>query len=325
MKHLVLILYFLTFASGAGAIILGSFYYLKKKLILVKYAVLFDLFFAANVLFDTLNLYNTIFKGIYSDLFHKAIMYCLFFAAIGMMYYFNLLTHGITGLSFTKRKKQLYFLIIILCFLIISGLQALSALQLADEGTADHTGFFISNILAVGWVCYNIYKLLTNYSKIDMSLKPAVKSCLAILALIIPTSFLFNIITYTYSFRYPVAFSPIAYLLLNLIAVYQLTRNNPDIFADPKTDDISGMGDSIAVNAGLLSKQYGITEREVEIIKLIVEGQNNQEIGEKLYISPNTVKNHIYNIYRKIGVKNRYELINLLHTTFLSKGTLLTK
>ncbi len=56
--------------------------------------------------------------------------------------------------------------------------------------------------------------------------------------------------------------------------------------------------------------QHGITQRETEIIRQIMTGKKNQEIGDLLHISVNTVNNHIYNIYKKCEVKSRVELIN---------------
>ena len=57
--------------------------------------------------------------------------------------------------------------------------------------------------------------------------------------------------------------------------------------------------------------KYEISPREQEIIQLILQGHTYQKIGEKLYISPNTVKTHVSNIYTKCGVKSRYELMVL--------------
>ena len=56
-----------------------------------------------------------------------------------------------------------------------------------------------------------------------------------------------------------------------------------------------------------------LTERELEIANYICEGKSNKEIAEALFISQNTVRNHIYNIYRKLEVKNKIELINKLN------------
>jgi DNA-binding NarL/FixJ family response regulator len=48
-----------------------------------------------------------------------------------------------------------------------------------------------------------------------------------------------------------------------------------------------------------------LTAREVEILAMICVGARNEEIAQKLFISTNTVKTHIYNIYKKISVPNR--------------------
>jgi len=50
-----------------------------------------------------------------------------------------------------------------------------------------------------------------------------------------------------------------------------------------------------------------LTQRQVEILSMIAIGATNQEISKKLYISPNTVKNHLYNIFKKINVSNRIQ------------------
>jgi len=57
---------------------------------------------------------------------------------------------------------------------------------------------------------------------------------------------------------------------------------------------------------------YNISAREKEIIRLIIRGKSNKDIEDALYISIKTVKSHIYNIYQKLGVKNRLELIHLI-------------
>jgi DNA-binding CsgD family transcriptional regulator len=54
---------------------------------------------------------------------------------------------------------------------------------------------------------------------------------------------------------------------------------------------------------------YGLSEREKEILLFVLKGCSNAEIAELASISLSTVKAHLTNIYEKIGVKNRYELI----------------
>ena len=50
-----------------------------------------------------------------------------------------------------------------------------------------------------------------------------------------------------------------------------------------------------------------LTPREIEILSLVAVGAKNEEIAEKLFISSNTVKTHIYNIFKKIDVPNRLQ------------------
>ena len=57
-------------------------------------------------------------------------------------------------------------------------------------------------------------------------------------------------------------------------------------------------------------KVADISEREQDIISLLIEGSSNKDISEKLFISPNTVKTHVRNIYRKAGVSNRLQLLS---------------
>ncbi len=59
-------------------------------------------------------------------------------------------------------------------------------------------------------------------------------------------------------------------------------------------------------------REHEVSNREQEIIALLIKGLNNHEIAEKLFISPNTVKTHIKNIYAKLGVSNRVLLFSLL-------------
>jgi DNA-binding CsgD family transcriptional regulator len=50
-----------------------------------------------------------------------------------------------------------------------------------------------------------------------------------------------------------------------------------------------------------------LTKRELEILSTIAEGATNEEIADRFFISPNTVKSHLYNIYKKIGLSNRLQ------------------
>jgi DNA-binding CsgD family transcriptional regulator len=62
---------------------------------------------------------------------------------------------------------------------------------------------------------------------------------------------------------------------------------------------------------------FRITEREAQIIGLLMDGASMKEIGRKLFISPKTAENHVYNIYQKLGVRNRVQMFQVMSTNSL--------
>ncbi len=59
-----------------------------------------------------------------------------------------------------------------------------------------------------------------------------------------------------------------------------------------------------------LHEKYNLSNREKEILQLILKGKTNKEIEDALFISMATVKSHVYSIFRKLKVKSRLELIH---------------
>jgi two-component system, NarL family, response regulator LiaR len=67
-------------------------------------------------------------------------------------------------------------------------------------------------------------------------------------------------------------------------------------------------GDPFVVDAKKLA-ELGLTPRELEILGLIAEGLSNREIGERLFVSENTVKSHSSRVFEKLGVGRRTEAV----------------
>ncbi len=65
--------------------------------------------------------------------------------------------------------------------------------------------------------------------------------------------------------------------------------------------------DSIEEKQTIIEEKTALTPREIEILTMISMGSTNDEIAEQMYISPNTVKTHLYNIFKKINVPNRLQ------------------
>jgi DNA-binding CsgD family transcriptional regulator len=64
-----------------------------------------------------------------------------------------------------------------------------------------------------------------------------------------------------------------------------------------------------------IRKQFKLTRRETDVLRRVLDGLKNLEIAGDLEISEQTVKDHLSNIYMKLGVENRFALIrSLVHT-----------
>jgi DNA-binding CsgD family transcriptional regulator len=64
--------------------------------------------------------------------------------------------------------------------------------------------------------------------------------------------------------------------------------------------------------AALLTDAYRLTEREAEVVGLVVRGHSNAEIARALWLSTYTVADHLKNVFEKTGVRSRGELTSRL-------------
>jgi DNA-binding CsgD family transcriptional regulator len=92
-------------------------------------------------------------------------------------------------------------------------------------------------------------------------------------------------------------YSSIPYALYGIFLIFYFLRY--PVLAPLETDDLSET----------FISRYGITDREREIILKVIQGKSNADIAGELFISLGTVKTHLHNIYRKIEVDSRYDLL----------------
>ena len=157
----------------------------------------------------------------------------------------------------------------------------------------------IQTAICLGVYIYCIVTLWINLKSIDA--KPIRNICLSINIVslsLIPLSILSLFFANVASFSYPIyvfAFSII-------IVIDNQVRIGLDTKERDKQPNLSS--ESLAC--------YKISEREFEVIKLICEGYTNKEIAEELSISVNTVNNHVANIFSKMDVRSRIDLLKAL-------------
>lgn len=93
------------------------------------------------------------------------------------------------------------------------------------------------------------------------------------------------------------------YLSLNIVSMSAALRLfTPGVAGTPMLDGVTAEQ----------RRMLNLSEREAEIAVLIARGLANKQIAAELGISPATVRTHIYNLYQKVGVRSRVELLNKL-------------
>lgn len=80
----------------------------------------------------------------------------------------------------------------------------------------------------------------------------------------------------------------------------------------PDASDVLLVEASLEARCDELAHTYGLTAREREVLGFLAHGHNGVYIGEELVISPNTVRTHIHNIYRKLDVTSREDILRIV-------------
>lgn len=90
-------------------------------------------------------------------------------------------------------------------------------------------------------------------------------------------------------------------ILENRIKIIRELKGLETSSQNPNTFDLKGF-----------IKKYDLSEREIEVMRLMAQRKNNAQIAEALFVSQNTVKFHLKNIYGKLGISSRLEAVEFV-------------
>lgn len=102
-------------------------------------------------------------------------------------------------------------------------------------------------------------------------------------------------------------------LALAMLAAFVPFKDNA--FADKSIDNEIAEGGHFKQRCTKAAEEYGLSNRETEILLFLAKGRNAQFISEQLNISAYTAKTHVYHIYQKMGVNSQQELITIVDST----------
>lgn len=124
--------------------------------------------------------------------------------------------------------------------------------------------------------------------------------------------------TYSYGLTSIFMMAVNSYILLfiyktNVPAIYEKT------FADALNNEDQELKIPLEIDHKIIAEEFGLTERELEILKFAYLGLTNPEIGDELSISKHTVKRHMHNIFKKMNVSTRLEMVHIVNGTMNEK------
>lgn len=108
------------------------------------------------------------------------------------------------------------------------------------------------------------------------------------------------------------------FLALALLALWKTSRRRESDFDNENTSiTIASVQDSFETRCRKVADDYGLSERETEVLGLIMRGRDVPTIAEKLSISQNTVRFHMKNLYQALGVHSKQDLIAITEDCLL--------
>jgi DNA-binding CsgD family transcriptional regulator len=222
-------------------------------------------------------------------------------------YMFLRLCREIAGRSLSRRITLGYLLLLAGVFvgygtaLLVANVSAFSDRQYAVLSSAQVYGSVaIETVMLISGLAY----LLTKAKAEDHKVRRALRA----FGLIWLVAYGASLVLWPFSER-PGLFSVahiFTFSLANLLPLLYWRGQLGKIYPAPSLQPTS----PIALERFMV--RYKITKREEEVIRELCSGKSNKEISESLFISLQTVKDHVYRVYQKTDVRNRVQLINLI-------------
>lgn len=304
MEHIELLLHIVCLISGILVTVLGYFLYLKYRNEAIKYFTLYLSVTVLTVIDTAAFTYAYYFGGFEpSDLFRTVHDHFFVLILTFLNLTFMLFGKSILSLEWDRKSRIIVSLPWIFTFLGVAS-NIVYGIVHSTGITPGISKFFQFLVLAqmLGTFIHYSVRILIHMKFFDnFDLRRALKVFAVIYVIHIPVQVYLVISQRTINMI--MLSRNVLYLIVNIVSIifagkYFFLRS-PNILGEVKIGE-------------KFTGEYSITEREKEVIELLLSGLTIKAISEKLYRSFKTVNNHIYNIYRKTGVGSKIELLNLI-------------
>jgi DNA-binding CsgD family transcriptional regulator len=206
-----------------------------------------------------------------------------------------------THFFYSVKNKRFWNWLFVIIAIIFFSLNHFTLYILPESNIRNNINLFLNILLFFIFVYPIIIGIFYHKKLADLELKKFSVRFLIIFGSFTPGFFIDVFFCHlAYNLSIP-GFSTFFYITLGLLFVIFVAKNY--YFININKDQIA-----------LFFKKYNISEREGEIINLVLKGYSYNQIADLLFISLNTVRAHIRSIYPKIGINSRYELMCLIRS-----------
>ena len=299
MRHMFIFFYLVTLLVGAGALSVSGFVYFRTRnrhlgryLLYLSSLTLFVLSYVFALSYVSVNLADTRFVLVIVILSVSVISFALLMFSIPVFAHSLVLDGRSTWRNVISAVVSAAALV-----LMISSFN----IDIAGRHISQTRGvqLYLALILFYLSVVYSLGLRLAHWKRLDEERKTITRS-ITVLNIIFFPGVVYDL--HLYSTRQVLFFTPLFFCVFaTLFTVYVARRYLVDLKSMTAGVPRESLENALAAT--------GISSREKDIVRLMLEGIGNKEIGERLFISLNTVKTHNRNIFKKMDVKSRFELV----------------
>jgi len=306
MTHFHTVYFVLTLIIGISSLSILIVLYLKDKYPLLKAYILFYSSFTLIVFLNSILFYiKTNIENYHTPLFSFLDYIESPFAQYLLMFSLPYFFHKLFNIPNAKKRNLIVAIIAIIMFLLYPFYN-----YFYDDGSlVNIIGEYIEDIMFVSIIIYSIIIGFIHQKSISNNqLKKTIKFLMILMLIFIPG-------IYNDTFRSEITsirFYPLLYWAFSVTFTYYFIKSFLLRETERKTKYVSN-SITASNNTDSLLNNYNISEREKEVVALLLEGKSYQQIAEQLFVSVNTVKTHVRKIYPKLGINSRHELVNKIN------------
>jgi len=222
--------------------------------------------------------------------------------------YFTLYFMILALMAYTDKLCNERYFIVTKLYGVLCVVLAVSQLFFSRTYGSEAAGVWqVASIMAIIWIYfYNLVipfnRELKKGKKITDALVNTYPGNLLISFTIFGLAVVFDLID-SLAMHYSFNFTKYGMVIISMTVTFMLFRIS--VIKDKELKKKSALLEKTANPASVREKifnSYGLTEREKEIARLMVEGLDNTEIGERIFLSNSTIAFHVTNIFRKFGI-----------------------